>query len=529
MTAHSANEDLYLGVNTIDIVSTLDFFIQFTEPRNVKTTDDLVLNATSIADVNYDVEYEFKIKELNKTLTTTGITNSIVTVNFGKLPYGTYTAIITGRHGEMIDTIEYEFDIIESAQEVKAQTTIDITDGIKIEPTKNPIVLEIYNKNLEQYLKYIDFIEKTVTTRLDTQIAYDEIQKIKDKYYGTSTTSNRINILEYRGDTYLKNLINGEDDIVLSALVSYFTNGYYEKDTGIFSGVDNLFESYLLAAANEEPVLIDLLRLKEEENISNYNKLIVVLSLEFLGDFPNARELYQTIMLAPEEAEEYKSIVAIIETFISKNEAVSKINELIENKPEDEYLRFAILSFFQNNYAQIEEENEVTILTESSKETVKINGMRVKTLTINNTELNTIKFKTESKDLMVSYYYQTLLDNIEAENISKDMKISINGELKKGNTVKLIVELPSNLEGQVRIALPNSLRLAENYTHKSGQKYYMQNNQIDYAIFFKQKGCTKMEIPLLVIYEGNYKFENVVSNINGIYHISNSIDLNISK
>ena len=155
--------------------------------------------------------------------------------------------------------------------------------------------------------------------------------------------------------------------------------------------------------------------------------------------------------------------------------------------------------------------------------------MQVKTLTIDNTDLSLIKFKTTSKDLMVSYYYQTTLDNVEADNISKDMNITINGDLKKGNTVTLVVELPSELEGQVRIALPNSLRLSENYTYNANKKYHLQNNQIDYVTYFKQKECTRMEIPLIVTYEGNYKFENIVCNQNGTYHISNSIDLNISK
>ena len=177
----------------------------------------------------------------------------------------------------------------------------------------------------------------------------------------------------------------------------------------------------------------------------------------------------------------------------------------------------------------MEAESEVTVTTSKSSETINLNGMEVKTLTINNEDLSTIKFETKSKDLMVSYYYQTLLDNIEGENISKDINVRINGELKKGNTVTLIVDLPNQFEGQVRIALPNSLRLAQNYTYKSGQKYYLQNNNIDYAIFFKQKECTRMEIPLIVTYEGNYKFENIVWNDNGTYHISNSIELNISK
>jgi len=532
VTAHSANEDLYLEVKTIDIVSTLDFFIQFVEPRNVKTTDDLVLNATSIADEKYNVEYEFKIKELNKTLTTTGTTNKIATVNFGKLPYGTYTAIITGKHGESKDAVEYKFNIVESAQEVKAKTTTNIKNGVTIKPTKNPIVLEIYNKNMNQYIEYVDFIEKTVNKRLDTQIAYNEVQKIKDRYYNTTSSTNIINTYDY-GNRYLSNLPNGEEDIVLSALVSYYTDGYFDSVQNGYSREeffkDNIFEIYLLSAANNEPVLLDLLYLKEEKDISNYNKLLVTLSLEFIGDFKNAKDLYNTIELSSDEKKEYKSITAIIETFISKESATKKINQLIENAPSDEYLRFAILSFFQNNSAEIEAESTVTITGENINETINLNGMQIKTLTINNVDLSSIKFETESKDLMVSYYYQTSLDNIESENISQDVKISIDGELKKGNTVKLIVEFEKMYEGPVRIALPNSLRLAQNYGYNEGQKYYLQKNQIDYATFFKQEECNIMEIPLMVTYEGEYKFENIVCRTYGIYHISNSLDLNISK
>mgnify|MGYP003302072506 CR=1 FL=1 len=514
----------------MDITSTLDFFIQYTEPRKVKTSDDLVLNATSIAEGKYNVDYEFTIKELEKTLTTTASTNTIATVNFGKLPYGTYTAVIRGKAGENQDAIEYKFNIIESAQEVKHKETVNITDGIEINPTKNPITIEIYNKEMEQYIRYIDFIEKKVTTRLDTQITYNEVQKIKNQYYNATTPNTHINIYNYMKNGYLKNLPNGEKDIVLTALVSYYSKGYYEE-ASYFYEMNNWFENYLLAAANNEPVLNDLLHLKEEKDISNYNKLLVTLALEFLGDFQNAKQLYSTVEVTNEEAEEYKSIIAIIETFISKESANIKINELIENKPADEYLRFAILSFFKNNSVDIEKESEIKIITKNIEETVKLNGMQVKTLTINNEELSTIKFETESKELMISYYYQALLDNIEAENISKDIKISTKGEMKKGNTVTLVVEFTNQFEGSVRIALPNSLRVARipsgyNYAH---DEYYVQNNQIDYITLFKKKGCTRMEIPLDITYEGSYKLENVVCNIDGIYHISNSIELNISK
>ena len=236
-------------------------------PRNVKTTDDLVLNATSIAEENYNVKYEFTIKELNKTLTTEANTNSIATVNFGKIPFGTYHAIIKAQYGEYEDGIEYQFNIIESAQEVKEKQTIKIQDKTQIEPTKNPIVLEIYNKDMANYVRYIEFIERTLNERLDTQIAYNQMQKIKNIYYNTQNSINNIQIEDYINENGFKILRNSESDLVLTALISKYANNYYSEDASNRINTDtnlsntNIFEMYLLAAANKEPGLNDLLYL----------------------------------------------------------------------------------------------------------------------------------------------------------------------------------------------------------------------------------------------------------------------------
>ena len=530
VTVHSANEELYVGVNKIDITSKLDFFIQSTEPRNVKTTDDLVLNATSIASEQYNVKYQFTIEELNKTLEAEETTNSITTVNFGKLDYGTYHVVIRGSGNNQEDAITYPINIIESAQEVKKYTKININETPEIKPTKNPVVLEIYNRNMEKYIDYIDFIENTLTERLDTQIAYNEIQKIRTKFYGSSNNQVNINMAKYR-DTknytdYLKNLENANTDIVLTALIQYYAKDYISglNIDPFINDDNNLFEQYLLASANKKTVLTDLLQLKEEKDIENYNKLLVTLSLEFLGDYQNAKDLYNQIELNSEEKEEYKSITAIIETFINKENSSKIIDELIANSPEDEYLRFAILSFFQNNETDISNEEEIKIISSNINETIKLNGMTVKTYVVNNKELDTIKFETNSNDIIVRYYYQTLLENIESENISEDMSIKITGNLKKNSTIYLQINCNDTEAKELRIALPNSLRLANTENLKG---YWIMNNAIDYISVYKQKGYSSIKIPLIVTLDGNYKFENIVNNQNGIYHISNSLDLDI--
>lgn len=534
VTTHAANKDMYVGVNFIKITSTLDFFIQSVSPRSVKTTDDLVLNAISVADEKYDVDYEFTIKELDKTINKSGTTNSIISANFGKLKFGTYHAIIKCKGNENTDAIEYEFNIIESAQEVKNKTKLEIDKVAKISPSKNPICLEIYNKNMSQYIKYIDFIEKTRNSRLDTQVAYNEILKIKNKYYQEENKSNYINADVYKDNIGLKNLPYAQSDLLLTGLINYYSKDLFEK----FFYVDgfkylvkenvNLYEIYLTAAAKNEPVLNDLLYLKEDENIDTYNKLLLTLSFEFLGDYKNAKNLFYSMNFNDEEMSEYKSIIAIIETFIDKNNAVKKINELIEENPADEYLRFAILSFFQNSSEDLDKKEKVQIVCGNNKEEITLNGMQVKTYCVSNEELNDISFKTDSKDLMVSYYYQTLLENIEDENIVQDIQIDILGELEKDNEVMLSIDMPNFWwETDIRIALPNSLRLTLQGNENMYDQYYLKDNNIDYVVVHKNDGCTQIQIPLMVTYEGEYNFENVVVQEDGTYHISNSLDLNI--
>ena len=611
ITAQSANEDLYVGSIKKNIISTLNLFVQSTMPRGLKDTDDVVLNATGVTKEIQDIEYEFTIKELNKTINTKGKSNTYVTSNFGKLDVGTYHAIIKAKNGEFEDSIEYEFTVNKAFQEVKTKTTTSINKKATIKPTKNPIVLEIYNKEMEKYIKYMDFIESTQNERLDTQLAFNVVQNLKEKYYGNSQNSLQIPINEYLREGYLRNLKNGSADFVLTALAKYYFKDYYNgysfdldtakriynnpeeesffqenaveegesndsdefinsddnnynnseefissddnnynnndsqnvvaeennistsensiKDQYSIDGI-NLFEYYLIKSAENKPVLNDLLYLKEEKELGNYNKLLVTLSLEFLGDFKNAKDLYGKIKLNKEEEKKYESIIAIIETFINKKDASTKIDEIIEENPADEYVRFAILSFFENNAIELETKETAKLTAKNIEETFEINPMQIKTYTINDEDLSQINFETNSNNLMVSYYYQTSLEDIENENIIKDITLKSKGEFKKSNTIQLLISFGENYnyEGEVRIALPNSLRLAKNYNSYDEQsKYYVQSNNIDNVTIYKMKNCKSIVLPLLITNEGNYKFESIVCKTEDKYHISDPFEINI--
>ena len=132
---------------------------------------------------------------------------------------------------------------------------------------------------------------------------------------------------------------------------------------------------------------------------------------------------------------------------------------------------------------------------------------------------------------MTSYYYQTSLENINSDKVSKDITIKIKGDVKKNKQITLVIDFSKikNTEGEVQIALPNNLRLAKDYNKGEDdyyKKYYLSSNRIDYLTYYKQKDCNEIKIPLMVTTEGNFTFENIVFTIgDGIYHISNSLEI----
>ena len=112
-------------------------------------------------------------------------------------------------------------------------------------------------------------------------------------------------------------------------------------------------------------------------------------------------------------------------------------------------------------------------------------------------------------------------------SIISKISSSLNGDMKVGNTVKLKIDFNRDYEGTVRIALPNALRLSQKKKDiNENSKYFVQNNMIDYITIYKTKKCKSINLSLAVINPGNYKFENIVCNVEGKHHISNSLNLN---
>lgn len=521
------------GVGVANISSYLPLSISTVIPKKVKNTDDLVLNAKSVVSSGDNINYAFKIKELDQSLTASAAPGGTVSVNFGKLNPGQYTIIISAEDSAgNTDNMIYPIEIVETAQEVAITKTIPISQDTVITPTKNPIILEIYDSNTAEYLKFLNYLEANRTSRLDTIVAYYKSLEYKNKYYGEESTMPVPKLDNYlAADGTLKPLENAEGDLILTALANYYAGEYFSLkaanyDLSLSDDLATTIQKLLVLSSFKAPVLLDLKAAASLENITNSDRLLIGLSFAFLGDYNSAKSIYENL----DTASLRPDLLAVLTSFIDKSTTATAINSLIESSPALEYLPFAVISFFENNAVDLSSKSTVDLTISDTTEKLEISPLRVVKRICYINDLSDLSLKSSSDNLFVTYYYQGKLTEL-GEAFTTDLSASLSGDLAVGQTIELVLDI-SALTGTARngglnIALPSNLKLSGTFSAETGLYLIRNNNEYFKLSLSENYKDNFIRIPLYVAAPGNYEFEPVVFTSGDTYHLSNSFTFSV--
>lgn len=525
VTTQAVSHGVKVGADISSVCVQQDYFIQHTEPRNVKTTDDLVVGVCAIGGEGVS-NFTFTIKEIGAEVTTSAADSHMAYANFGKLPLGTYTVQIRAENGEKQDGVEYTVEIISTALTVQTKTKMKAEDGETIYPVKNPVVIEFCNSDMTRYQGYLDYLMSEWNARLDTQIASREALLLQNQYRDEHNYVPYYDLDDYFvheefGNAYLLSpLPSAESNVVFTALAVYYTEiegrGTGEWEYTAARGADP-YETALLQAANRNAVLIDLQYLASRAE-TDREKLLVSLAYAFLGDYGNAAANY----VQTEDADAM-SLQAAAATFIDRKNAAALLDAQIAASPSDLYLRFAVLSYLKNNTELLGTEESVTVSGENLQETVTVNGLEVKRIVVNADDLSGITFTSSSENMDVTYYYDTSVDKLNGDTVQQSITASLSGDLHMNGQVFLEIDLSGIPKeagyGYFTVALPNNLRMTSvRYTRE-----YSVVSKLDHLVIYLGKDRpAKISIPLSVTCEGSYEFEPVVYQLDETYYISSS-------
>ena len=517
ITVHAVTKDNKAGVNTKNIKTQLPLAIATIKPLNIKTTDDVVIAAYATNSPSNKITYTFSIEGIEEKITKTGKKGEYVSGNFGKLPVGKYKAIIKAKCNKETDSIAYEFEVVETAQEIAVKKTMNLNNLTTITPSKNPIYIEIYNKEMQKYIYYLDILKSNYSDRLDTVIAYYKAWELENKYYGIDREITYPDLSKYVSYNMIDNYGNGTSSSILTALVNYYAGNYIKLVPDYYGdSLDNL----LILASLKEPVLTDLNKY-EVNDLDIDDQINLGLAYAFIGDYDHAKGVYKQInkeLLT----DTLNDLYAILATFVDKDKALDLINNRYSKNEASGYIRFAIISYLLNNNARISKKESVEITTSEGVETIELNGLQVKEMIIFDNELKDLEFKTKSKDLLIDYYYKGKIT--ELDQYKQDIKIYIAEEITRGDTVNLIIDISKleNRNGIINAVLPSSLRLSKSIDNEQGL-YVMQSEMDRFKISLSEHYKDKIIIiPLYVAQDGNYEIEPIIFNSKGNYSISNS-------
>ena len=530
-TVHAVNKDAYVGVNKKEIISTLPLAISVIEPNGLKEADDAVISANSIGDVKGDINYVFELVGTDKKIEKKAKVGVAVYANFGHLEEGEYNVKVTATNGDAKDAINFPFVVKKTQQEISVKAISTIGELKDIKPTKNPIILEFYKEGFTTYMKYLDILVGTNQDRLDTKVAYYMGLGFENKYYGYEYPITVSDMEKFNNNGVLKYLENAENSYIATALVNYVYPSLYELDkdtlyTELYETSNSIIalDRLLVLASMKEPVLDELASLKSIINSDDDFKAKLALAYVLIGDYDSAKELYKGIKNAPNS----EGVMAIVATFVDKDNASKMIDTLYEKDNADKYVYFAMLSFFLNNEADLSRESTIKVSYGDKNTEVKLKGLMMKKLVINNKDLETLKITSDDNSDKINYYYEGGISEIDENNIKKDLSISLfDSNATIGQTVYLNIDLSKfSGAGNLKVYLPNAFRLAGEV--KSDKGVYLSANRGEYLVLYvTEDHSNKASIPLYVTYPGSYKFEEIILKQDETYHISNSINVNI--
>ena len=520
ITVHAVDDDASVGVNHVNVESSIPIAISSTEPRGLKVDDEVVLNALSIGSSKQDINYVFKINEINKEVKKSGQVGKTVYASFGKLKVGEYTVNITASSKDYTDKIEYKIHVGNTQTEVSLKNTDNINKLKNIKPVKNPIKLEFYRESFKDYEKYLDIIKTTNENRLDIKFSYMKALEYENNYVEDKNNVEIGDISSFKVENGWKYLPGEEISYELTALLSYYDKSFrYNKDIYYnmlrSDDIKTRLNGYMVLASMKEAVLDDLYNLKVS-NSEQMEKL--VLSYLFLGDYNKVRELKDKIA--------NNSLNTYLSTFVDKDNAVKNIDKIYKNSIADRYVYFSIVSFFENNNVDLEKEEKLYVNYGKEKKELVIKSLGKTYLNVYQDDLKDIKFNSNDSDIMVNYYYEGTINEISGKadkfNISLDKK-----NIKLGENVNLNIDV-SNIKGNTfKVYLPNGLRVSNN---KASNNYYIDSSKIEYVVVsLYDNSPNNIIIPLYATSPGEYKMENIVVKKDDKYYISNDLKIKIEE
>jgi len=315
ITCQAVTGDLKAGNKKINISSRLPFFVNtiFSDIFIENDNPSILLRSYGTellpgSQVNYKVILFSEGKSL-KTINSKGIVNTITSVSLGNLPEGNYTIKIEAQSGNLKDALEQSFKVAGSLIETTVTDQIALSaDTVLKSDTKGLTSVVFYGEDSSLLYRELHSLYRSWGERIDQKIARKVAAELLEKYFNEDFyISEDFDIKKYQTeDGGLALLSYDSSNPALSAKMCAFAadsvdhkslSAYFYKllEDGNTTHEDAAYALWGLAAL-KEPVLLDIYRAVDTQELPLQIKLILGNALAEIGDFRGAGDIYADVI-----------------------------------------------------------------------------------------------------------------------------------------------------------------------------------------------------------------------------------------
>ncbi|MFZ5989560.1 MAG: Ig-like domain-containing protein [Bacillota bacterium] len=511
ITLSGVTTDLHAGSNKVSLNVSLPFFINYTLNSTYLVGDKPALGVTAygndlgkddqiIFEVSSNQNPDFKVKAYGKAF-------ERVNIPLWELSEGKTDIIIKASSASGLgDSLKHSITTVKTYHQIEEAVYYDLKPGMRIEGgSTGNTQLVFADKSRGSFISDLNALRYTSGNRIDQKLPAKKASELLGTYfkqYGMEDSGASFNVSGYqREDGGIAILPYGESDLDISARISslikdevnphklkdFFYAKYFDNSPGVKTSA-----LYGLAVLRE-PVLLNLDKVSEIENLSVKDLIYLALAYCELGETPKANRIYtDKIVRYIDELKPYyrintgkdnddvlecTSLAALLASMLDKPQKSGLYQYCISNEAKDILTSIERLLYVDEEIKKARESRVSFRYSMNGESHSKIleNGESF-ILTVPSVDLGNFKIESVEGDIaLVSFFKKSLTKEIKKDsNLNVKRTYTVKGGSEKSVTafnqndiIKVVITWgigAKAIDGGYQITdyLPSGLKAIEN-------------------------------------------------------------------
>ncbi|HBR81071.1 MAG: Alpha-2-macroglobulin domain protein [Candidatus Uhrbacteria bacterium GW2011_GWE2_45_35] len=528
-------ENKMAGDTKINLDSTLPFFV-VPVMRDSYLVDDgpIVLLRAAGTDVGSgsSVEYEINVWDVEKKETQNALVSETARFVLPKLSEGPHEITITGSSEGLKDTVTRTVDIVKSRLVEPVVSSVELNGETTLSGSVDGLTYVTFvDAGRGQYYPELERLYRTFGDRADEAVTRKVSGELLNEYFNETNSvseiagvyqENGIRLIEYGDEDFdlsVKVAMLGGAPFNQGRLINYFSNYLYSSEkNGVEIGAEEAVKAYAALAGLGEPVLSEVQRMSQEEELNTNTKIYLALAMDLSGDGEGARVIYRELSkdlvreygyayLPNQDMEtqgEQTVLMAILAGSLLEEDRDVLYDYVSEQNHYNTLLVLDQVLFLKETLKNLTSQNaEVQYTFEGESRSVSLENGQTLTLPLSVDELNSLKPVVEKgKAVAISRYDQPMLtldDDTDSElKLTRKYSVvdgSVGTTFTEGDLIRVEITYDVPLSGknlttpfetfEITDVVPSGLSVVQPYWRTNGCQSWsnsMENQRISFFV-----------------------------------------------